>query len=58
MYSVQMVATSHSLKVMSLKHLLVWEWWVECIFQGQGWREGTVIVRIQLVSQPVVMSSQ
>ena len=54
--SVQMVSTTHySLKSVSLKWLLVWEWWVEYTFQEQG-RGGEPL--LLLLDQLAVVSSQ
>lgn len=58
MYAIQMVSTSYSLKDMSLKQLLMWEWWAEYHSKVRGGSEEHLITRIQLVSKPAIMSSQ
>ena len=53
-----MITTAHSsFKAVSLKQDLVWELWAEHTFQGWGEGEETLIAKIQLLGQPVVMSS-
>lgn len=43
--------TQSSFKAVSLKWPLVWEWWVECTFQGQGGGEEPPIAQVQLEGQ-------
>ena len=53
-----MFSTAHSsFKAVSLKQDLVWELWAEHTLQGWGGGEETLIAKIQLSGQPVVMSS-
>ena len=47
----------YSLKAVFLKHLPLWEWCVECIFQGQEVGEEPPIAQGQLEGKPVVMAS-
>ena len=56
---VQVVSTTpYSVKATSLRQLLVWERWMECIFQGQGRERGASTALVQLVGQRAVTSSR
>ena len=58
MYAIQIVSKSHSLKDVSLKQCLMWEWWAECHSNVRGGSDEHLITRIQLVGKPAIMSSQ
>ena len=56
---VQVVSTTpYSVKASSLRQLLVWERWMECIFQGQGRERSAPVALVQLVGQRAVTSSR
>lgn len=45
----------YSLRLCPSNWLLLWEWWVECTFQGQGRGKKSLIAQVQIVGQPKVM---